>query len=105
MWLEDREKYFSDVQNNALFVSQECNRLSTKSVRNLIDKYTLGVTDKRITPHVLRHTCATILYEQTNDIYLCSKQLHHHNVSTTQRYANLSKKNQEKAANILDGSI
>ena len=38
-------------------------------------KYSKGVTDKHVTPHVMRHSCATNLYEKTGDIYLCSKQL------------------------------
>jgi site-specific recombinase XerD len=105
LWLVDRDKYFSRTSSNALFVSQECNRLSDRSVRDLMDKYTYGATDKKVTPHVMRHSCATNLYEKTGDIYLCAKQLHHKNVSTTQRYAELSKEKQKKAASILDGMI
>lgn len=104
-WLSDREKYFKNVNSNAFFVSQENNRLSTRSVKDLIDKYVVGATDKKVTPHVMRHSCATNLYEKTGDIYLCAKQLHHKNVSTTQRYAELSKEKQKKAANILDDMI
>ena len=102
LWLKDRKEYFGRTTSNALFVSQECNRLSARSVKDIMDKYTLGITDKKVTPHVMRHSCATNLYEQTGDIYLCAKQLHHKNVSTTQRYAELSKEKQTKAANILD---
>ena len=104
-WLKDREKYFSHVDSRALFVSQESNRLSTRTVKDLIEKYVIGATDKKVTPHVMRHSCATNLYEQTGDIYLCAKQLNHKNVSTTQRYAELSKTKQKMAANILDGTI
>ena len=105
LWLADRERYFNRTNSSALFVSQECNRLSDNSVRDLMNKYTLGATDKKVTPHVMRHSCATNLYEKTGDIYLCAKQLHHKNVSTTQRYAELSMEKQKKAANILDGMI
>jgi site-specific recombinase XerD len=70
-----------------------------------MEKYTKGITDKKVTPHVMRHSCATNLYEKTGDIYLCARQLHHKNVSTTQRYAELSKDRQTKAANILDDMI
>lgn len=105
LWLKDREEYFSNVDSNALFVSQENNRLSARTVKDLMDKYTFGATDKKVTPHVMRHSCATNLYEKTGDIYLCARQLHHKNVSTTQRYAELSKEKQKKAANILDDMI
>jgi integrase/recombinase XerD len=105
LWLKDRATYFGKTKSNALFVSQEKNRLSPRSVKDLIDKYTLGITDKNVTPHVMRHSCATNLYEKTGDIYLCAKQLHHANVSTTQRYAELSNERQKKATNILDDMI
>lgn len=105
MWLEDRKKYFSECNTNALFVSQRNQRISDDMVGKMLEKYSNGVTDKHVTPHVMRHSCATNLYEATGDIYLCAKQLNHKNVSTTQRYAELSKEKQKKAANILDSMI
>lgn len=105
LWLKDREAYFSNCGSNAFFVSQRGKRLSDDMVDIMIKKYAKGVTDKHVTPHVMRHSCATNLYEKTGDIYLCSKQLNHKNVSTTQRYAELSKEKQKMAANILDGII
>lgn len=104
-WLNDREKYFSGYNTQALFVSQRGQRISDDMVAEMLKKYSKGVTDKHVTPHVMRHSCATNLYEATGDIYLCSKQLNHKNVSTTMRYAELSKEKQKKAANLLDGMI
>ena len=104
-WLKDREKYFSDCHTKALFVSRRGQRLSYDMVVKILKKYTEGITDKHVTPHVMRHSCATNLYEATGDIYLCSKQLHHKNAATTQRYAELSKEKQKKATNILDNMI
>ena len=105
LWLQDREQYFDTAENDALFITQLNTRLSVRTVKDMMDRYTRGATDKHVTPHVMRHTCATNLYEATGDIYLCAKQLHHKNVATTQRYAELSKEKQKKAANILDGMI
>lgn len=104
LWIEDRDTFFYKAKTNALFVSQEYNRLSVRSVNDLIARYS-DVVSKHVTPHVMRHSCATNLYEKTGDIYLCASQLHHKNVTTTQRYAELSTKKQENAANILDGMI
>ena len=106
LWLADREKYFKDSKTNALFVSSnKLTRLSTDMVGKMITKYTKNVTDKHVTPHVMRHSCATNLYEKTGDIYLCASQLHHRNVSTTQRYAEISKSRKAEATNILDSLI
>lgn len=104
MWLTDRELFFKQAGTKALFVSQEYNRLSVRSVNDLVARYS-DVVNKHITPHVMRHSCATNLYEKTGDIYLCASQLHHKNVTTTQRYAELSTKKQEHAASILDSMI
>jgi len=104
LWLDDREVFFNKAKTDALFVSQEYNRLSVRSVNDLITRYS-DVVNKHVTPHVMRHSCATNLYEKTGDIYLCASQLHHKNVTTTQRYAELSTKKQESAANILDDMI
>ena len=104
-WLADREKYFGKFNSNALFVSQRGTRISDDMVSVIFKKYAKGATDKHVHPHVMRHSCATNLYEATGDIYLCSKQLNHKNVATTMRYAEISKEKQKKAANLLDGMI
>lgn len=104
-WLEDRKKYFSRCESSALFVSNIGKRMSDDTVSDLFKKYAKGATDKHVTPHVMRHSCATNLYEKTGDIYLCAKQLNHKQVSTTQRYAEISLERQKKATCILDDII
>ena len=105
LWLADREKYFGHYKTNALFVSQMGKRISALRLSELVAKYAEGATDKHVTPHVMRHSCATNLYEKTGDIYLCAQQLNHKNVTTTQRYAEISNSRQREAANILDDLI
>lgn len=104
-WISDRETYFGEADTNALFISQYGQRISYDAFRKLLLKYAEGVTEKKVTPHVLRHTCATNLYDQTGDIYLASAQLHHSNISTTQRYANISNKKMKEAASILNDLV
>lgn len=104
LWLQDRKEYFNWEATDALFISREGNRISGRTIWDLLKKYGEGI-DKNITPHVMRHTCATNLYEKTGDIYLCANQLHHKNVTTTQRYAEISNAKQKEATNILDNLI
>lgn len=104
-WLNDREKYFGGIESNALFVSQMGQRISDDMISCMLKKYAKGATEKKVTPHVMRHSCATNLYEKTGDIYLCAKQLRHKHVTTTQRYAELSNERQKEATNILDDMI
>lgn len=105
LWIKDRNEYFCNVNTDALFVSQKKRRLSTDSVGKLMTKYTENITDKHVTPHVMRHSCATNLYSKTGDIYLCASQLNHKNIATTQRYAEISKARQKEAATLLDNLI
>lgn len=104
-WIMDRARYYPDCETNALFVSTRGQRISDDTIDYMFKKYAKGVTDKKVHPHVMRHSCATNLYEKTGDIYLCAKQLHHKNVTTTQRYAELSNEKQKAATNILDQLI
>ena len=39
--------------------------------------------DQRLSPHELRHTCGTLLYEQTKDIYYVSRFLGHSDIGIT----------------------
>lgn len=101
LWIADREKYFSEINTNALFVSQKKQRISVAAVEGLIKKYTINI-DKKITPHKLRATCATNLYKKTNDIYLVATQLGHANIATTKIYTEVDTDSKLKAAQILD---
>lgn len=105
LWLKDREKYFTNSDSNSLFVSQFGKRLGDDAIANMLKKYAKGITDKNVTPHVMRHTCATNLYEKTGDIYLTSRQLRHKSVTVTQRYAEISEEKQKIATSVLDNLI
>lgn len=103
-WIDDRNKYFPDIETNALFISRKRNRISVSAVEDIIAKYTKCI-DKHITPHKLRATCATNLYKQTGDIYMVANQLGHANIATTKIYTEIDQESKKKAANILDNLI
>ena len=104
-WLEDRKNYFPKANTNALFVSNFNRRITKDGISVVLKKYSEGVTTKNVTPHVMRHSCATNLYEKTGDIYLCATVLNHNNVATTQRYAAISNEKKKSAVNVLDNLI
>ena len=61
-----------------------------------------AATEKKITPHKLRSTYGTALYQETGDIYLVADVLGHKNVNTTRKhYAAMKEENKRKAANIV----
>lgn len=88
---------------NALFVSQQGSRLGVRSVELLVKKYAQTVTTvKHITPHKLRSTYGTNLYQESHDIYLVADVLGHKDVNTTRKhYADLVDENKRSARNMV----
>lgn len=72
---------------DALFLSMQNRRITVRAVENLVKKYAATVTTlKKITPHKLRSTYGTNLYQETGDIYLVADVLGHKDVNTTRKH-------------------
>lgn len=77
----------ADGHESAFFLSLQRKRINVRSVENLVRKYARTVTTlKNITPHKLRSTYGTNLYQETNDIYLVADVLGHSDVNTTKKH-------------------
>ncbi len=87
----------------ALFLSLQNRRITVRAVENLVKKYASNVTTlKKITPHKLRSTFGTNLYNETGDIYLVADVLGHKDVNTTRKhYAAQSDANRRHAAKMV----
>ncbi|MBE7091681.1 MAG: integrase [Clostridiales bacterium] len=87
----------------AFFLSLQGTRISTRAVQNLVKKYSSIITPlKHITPHKLRSTYGTTLYQETGDIYLVADVLGHKDVNTTRRhYAAQAEENRRIAAKSI----
>lgn len=88
---------------HALFYSIQKRRISVQGVENLVNQYTSQITTfKHITPHKLRSTYGTALYQQTGDIYLVAEVLGHNDVNTTRKhYAAMDDAQKRSAANAV----
>lgn len=103
-YLEEREHIIpAQGHENALFLSLQNRRIAVRSVQNLVKKYTSRVTTlKKITPHKLRSTYGTTLYQESGDIYLVADVLGHKDVNTTRKhYAALEDERRRKAAKYV----
>lgn len=87
-YLEQRENIIPlSGHSDALFLSMQNKRIGVRSVENLVKKYArLVTTVKNITPHKLRSTYGTNLYQETGDIYLVADVLGHKDVNTTKKH-------------------
>lgn len=89
---EYRREFDFELKNyNNFFINRLCNRLSEQSVRNMINTYSnnAGVSI-HITPHMFRHSFATLLLEEDVDIRYIQQMLGHSAITTTQIYTHTS---------------
>jgi integrase/recombinase XerD len=75
----------------AIFLNQRGGRLSRQGVWLVIKKYgeRAGITEQ-LSPHVLRHSCATHLLDHGADLRIVQEMLGHASISTTQIYTRVS---------------
>lgn len=102
-YLEVRNQIETKVKgDDALFLSIQNRRITVRAVQNLVKKYAHGITPKNISPHKLRSTYGTNLYQATGDIYLVADVLGHADVNTTKRhYAEIEDNRRRKAATMI----
>ena len=84
------------IASGWLFVNRLGNRLSEQSVRFMINKYVkrAGIT-MHITPHMFRHSFATLLLEADVDIRYIQNMLGHSSITTTELYTSVSMRKQK----------
>jgi integrase/recombinase XerD len=81
-----------EIENGAFFVNASGNRLSPQGIANVIKRFQRdsGIA-RHITPHMLRHTVATLLLRNGTDIRVVQEFLGHASIATTQRYTHIAK--------------
>ena len=79
------------MDTDAVFVNQRGGRLSRQGAWAIVRQYgdRAGLGD-RLSPHVLRHSCATHLLDHGADIRVVQELLGHASISTTQVYTKVS---------------
>ena len=83
-------------EEQALFINRHKTRMSDQSVRALIKRCTENIgAHIHITPHMFRHTFATMLLDEGVDIRYIQQILGHSSILTTQIYTQVSSKKQK----------
>jgi len=102
-YLEQRKAASNFSEDSPMFLSLQNKRMSVRTVQMLVEKYArVSVPLKHISPHKLRSTYGTMLYQQTGDIYLVADVLGHKDVNTTRKhYAAMDEQRRKLAAQAV----
>lgn len=79
-WLEIRDDVENIIDDKAVFINKNGKRLSEDNIQAIFRNYSGG----KITPHMMRHLYATVLYQESgHDAAFVQEQLRHSDVNTT----------------------
>ncbi|MDY0050987.1 MAG: tyrosine-type recombinase/integrase [Aliarcobacter sp.] len=95
------ELFSEQIKRTKCFLINRLDKqISEQSVRLMIKKYQkISGIDKHITPHMFRHSFATLLLEEGVDVRYIQHMLGHSSISTTQIYTKVNMKQQKKILN------
>ncbi len=90
-YLSIRNEILGKKDNNYLFINHLGDKLTTRGIRDIIDKILLKSSNNmKITPHTFRHSFATMLLNEGCDLKSVQELLGHVSLSTTSIYTHVS---------------
>jgi len=92
------------AETDALFLNYRLRRLSPRGIEKIVRQYAIrsGIAKRKISPHKLRHTFATLLHHGGVDILEIQSLLGHASITSTQIYTHTSSEKLAGAVNKLD---
>jgi len=92
-----RPKLLGEKKSTALFINRYGGRLNERRVQRILEKYArVASIEKRVHPHMLRHTFATHLLDGGADLRVVQELLGHAALSSTQIYTHVTKSQAKK---------
>lgn len=89
------------AKTDALFLSRRNTRISNRRVQQIVEEClkACGLDNRGLSVHKLRHTAATLMYQNGVDVRVLKEILGHENLNTTQIYTHISNEQMETAMN------
>ena len=104
-WIKDRNGWKHSKDTDALFLSDQGNRLSVRGLDKLVRTRTQRFLGKELSPHKIRAGFCSILYNKTHDVAFVSKAVGHSNPTVTMRYIVTDNSEREKSAKIFNNIL
>ena len=87
-----RHRKALSLEDEALLLNTAGHRISTQGIARILrETAATAEVDGKVTPHMIRHTVATLLLRYGADIRIVQEVLGHASIATTQRYTHVSK--------------
>lgn len=111
-WIKEREMLLGELESNALFLCIsnrvfdgekyfKVRRITETEVEDLVNYHCGYIEGKHITPHKLRATYGTQLYNKTRDIYFVQECMGHSSPQTTEKYIRGDRQSAKRASDIM----
>ena len=99
---EEMTPVFTSTSNNMYG-----HRLIRQAVRDAVNKWLVAadLKEKGKAGHMLRHTCATLLYQETKDLKQVQETLRHSSTNMSSKYAHLTDRQENRYTNSIPVEI
>jgi site-specific recombinase XerD len=104
-YISERAKIISEnkslINEKAIFLSRNHKRISSRRVQEIIENAfkKAGLDGMGFSTHKLRHTAATLMFQNGVDVRVLKEVLGHENLGTTQIYTHVANKQVQEAMN------